>query len=166
MCRFCEKLAYGDEEHKMIEPLLENKDIILSVDPSTPIQRRQNDATMSLYSSSLSETLQIGISYCPKCGRPLRKVKTHPISRDAFTEAKGWSVDMYPGRDVYTLLCHENFFARVVAYKSGRTDLIVHVGDKTTAEGFQAQVRVETLEDVKAVLGVYGLTCRFEYENF
>lgn len=35
MCRFCEKLAYGDEEHKMIEPLAETKNIVLAVDDIT-----------------------------------------------------------------------------------------------------------------------------------
>jgi len=165
MCRFCEKLAYGDEEHKMIEPLAETKNIVLAIDDiASPIYQRTNDATMTVYNSATSETDQIGINYCPKCGRPLRKIQTHPITREAF-KGNDWIVDVYPGREVYIHKNKKGVFARVIAYANGRTDLVVHDGDKTTVEGFRAQIRVETLEDIKAVLGVYGLTTRFDYEN-
>jgi len=94
----------------------------------------------------------------------LRKVQTHPITREAF-KGNDWIVDVYPGREVYIHKNRKGVFARVIVYTNGRIDLVVHDGDKTTVEGFRAQVRVETLEDIKAVLGVYGLTTRFDYEN-
>ena len=76
MCRFCEKLAYGDEEHKMIEPLAETRNIVLTIDDITsPIYQRTNDATMTVYNSATSETDQIGINYCPKCGRYTKHLK-------------------------------------------------------------------------------------------